>query len=160
MEASGAKCHGLRWKGVRLVFLGTYLPKLDDKGRIILPAKFRDAFADGLVVTRTQERALAVYTAKAFEELMAPVASAPTTVKQVRDYQRMLAAGASFEVPDKQGRITIPPILRKYAGLERDVVVIGAGNRAEIWDNAAWEKYSEASESGFADLDEEFMAQP
>ncbi|RRD47551.1 division/cell wall cluster transcriptional repressor MraZ [Tessaracoccus sp. OH4464_COT-324] len=139
------------------MFLGTYLPKLDDKGRIILPAKFRDAFAEGLVVTRIQERALAIYTAKAFEELMAPVASAPTTVKQVRDYQRMLAAGASFEVPDKQGRITIPPILRKYAGLDRDVVVIGAGNRAEIWDLAAWEQYSEASEAGFADLDEEFM---
>jgi MraZ protein len=139
------------------MFLGTYTPKLDEKGRIILPAKFRDALAEGLVMTRTQERALAVYTKGAFEELMAPVSSAPTTVKQVRDYQRMLAAGASFEVPDKQGRVTIPPILRKYAGLDRDIVVIGAGTRAEIWDAQAWADYSEASEAGFADLDEEFM---
>lgn len=139
------------------MFLGTYTPKLDEKGRLILPAKFRDELADGLVMTRTQERALAVYTKEAFEELMAPVASAPATVKQVRDYQRMLAAGASFEVPDKQGRVTIPPILRKYAGLDRDVVVIGAGTRAEIWDAEAWATYSESSEAGFADLDEEFM---
>ncbi|NLE96974.1 MAG: division/cell wall cluster transcriptional repressor MraZ [Propionibacterium sp.] len=140
------------------MFLGTYTPKLDDKGRLILPAKFRDDLAEGLVVTRTQERALAIYTKAAFEELMVPVASAPTTVKQVRDYQRMLAAGASFEEPDKQGRITIPPVLRRYAGLDRDVVVIGAGTRAEIWDEAAWAEYSEASEAGFADLDEEFMS--
>lgn len=142
------------------MFLGTYTPKLDDKGRLILPAKFRDDLEEGLVVTRTQERALAIYTAKAFEALMEPVASAPTTIKQVRDYQRMMAAGASFEVPDKQGRITIPPILRRYAGLQRDVVVIGAGTRAEIWDAQAWERYSEASEQGFADLDEEFMTPP
>lgn len=142
------------------MFLGTYFPKLDDKGRLILPARFREALEAGLVVTRTQERALAVYTVKAFEELMAPVSSAPSTVKQVRDFQRMMAAGASFEVPDKQGRITIPPILRKYAGLDREVVVIGAGTRAEIWDAEAWEKYSEASEEGFADLDEEFMPRP
>ncbi len=142
------------------MFLGTYTPKLDEKGRLILPAKFRDAFAEGLVVTRTQDRALAIYTQQAFEALMGPVALAPTTVKQVRDYQRMLAAGASFEVPDKQGRITIPPILRKYAGLDRDVVVIGAGTRAEIWDAKAWADYSEASEAGFSDLDEEFMTPP
>ncbi|MEZ5086148.1 MAG: division/cell wall cluster transcriptional repressor MraZ [Tessaracoccus sp.] len=138
------------------MFLGTYTPKLDDKGRLILPAKFRDALAEGLVVTRTQDRALAVYPKETFEALMAPVSSAPTTVKQVRDYQRMMSAGASFEVPDKQGRVTIPPILRRYAGLERDVVVIGAMNRAEIWDSEAWERYSSESEAGFAELDEEF----
>lgn len=138
------------------MFLGTYTPKLDDKGRLILPAKFRDALAEGLVVTRTQDRALAVYPKETFEALMAPVSSAPTTVKQVRDYQRMMSAGASFEVPDKQGRVTIPPILRRYAGLERDVVVIGAMYRAEIWDSEAWERYSSESEAGFAELDEEF----
>ncbi|MDF1487912.1 division/cell wall cluster transcriptional repressor MraZ [Tessaracoccus caeni] len=138
------------------MFLGTYTPKLDDKGRLILPAKFRDALAGGLVVTRAQDRALAVYPKETFEQLMAPVSSAPSTVKQVRDYQRMMSAGASFEVPDKQGRVTIPPILRNYAGLDRDVVVIGAMNRAEIWDAEAWQRYSAESEAGFADLDEEF----
>lgn len=139
------------------MFLGTYTPKLDEKGRVILPAKFREALSGGLVVTRMQERALAIYTKESFEALMAPVTSAPTTVRQVRDYQRMLAAGASFEVPDRQGRITIPPILRKYAGLDRDVVVIGAGTRAEIWDADTWAAYLDASEAGFSDMDEELV---
>ena len=140
------------------MFLGTYFPKLDDKGRLILPAKFRDGFEAGLVVTRTQERALAVYPRAAFEEKMAALLSAPSTVKQVRDYQRMLMAGASDEVPDRQGRVTIPPHLRSYAGLDRDVVVIGAGDRAEIWDAEAWGKYSEVGEESFSDLDNEFGA--
>lgn len=138
------------------MFLGTYTPKLDDKGRLILPAKFREALAEGLVVTRMQDRALAVYPKETFEALMAPVSSAPMTIKQVRDYQRMMSAGASFEVPDKQGRITVPAVLRAYAGLERDVVVIGAMNRAEIWNAEAWQRYSAESEAGFADLDEGF----
>lgn len=141
-----------------MFFMGTYTPKLDDKGRLILPAKFRDALEGGLVVTRTQERALAVYPRAAFEAKMSALMSAPSTVKQVRDYQRMLMAGASDEVPDKQGRVTIPPNLRSYAGLDREVVVIGAGERAEIWDSQAWQKYSEASEEGFSEMDDEFTA--
>ncbi|MHA6512241.1 division/cell wall cluster transcriptional repressor MraZ [Tessaracoccus sp. Z1128] len=137
------------------MFLGTYTPKLDDKGRLILPARFRDALEAGLVVTRTQERALAVYPKDTFEALMAEAMSAPSTVKQVRDYQRMMTAGASFEVPDRQGRVTIPQILRDYAGLDRDVVVIGAMNRAEIWDAETWQKYSQASEENFSEMDDE-----
>ena len=89
---------------------------------------------------------------------MSALMSAPSTVKQVRDYQRMLMAGASDEVPDRQGRVTIPPNLRQYAGLDRDFVVIGAGERAEIWDAEAWQKYSEASEEGFSEMDDEFTA--
>ena len=141
------------------MFLGTYTPKLDEKGRLILPARFREALEGGLVVTRSQERALAVYPKDTFEALMAPVSAAPSTLKQVRDYQRMLTAGASFEVPDRQGRITIPPILRSYAGLERDVVVIGAMNRAEIWDAEHWSEYQAEQESGFAELDAELLSQ-
>lgn len=141
------------------MFLGTYSPRLDDKGRLTLPAKFRDELEAGLVVTRTQDRALAVYPRRVFEEKMAGLLSAPSTVKQVRDYQRMVMASASDEVPDKQGRVTIPPKLREYAALEREVVVIGAGDRAEIWDAETWQRYSEANEEGFSDLDDEFLAQ-
>jgi MraZ protein len=75
--------------------------------------------------------------------------------QQVRDYQRMLASGASDETPDKQGRVTIPQHLRTYAGLERDCVVVGAINRVEIWDAAAWQAYEASKESAFADLDDE-----
>ena len=138
------------------MFLGTYQPRLDEKGRLILPAKFRDALEAGVVITRTQERALAVYPRATFEAKMTSLISAPSTVRQVRDYQRMLMAGASDEIPDRQGRVTLPPHLRSYAGLDRDVVVIGAGDRAEIWDAEAWQKYSEASEAGFSEMDDEF----
>lgn len=140
------------------MFLGTYTPRLDEKGRLILPAKFRDALAEGLVVTRAQERALAVYPTATFEALMAEAMKAPSTVKQVRDYQRMMSAAGSAEVPDRQGRVTIPQILRDYAGLDRDVVVIGAMNRAEIWDAQTWQEYSEASEKAFAEMDNEITA--
>ena len=66
----------------------------------------------------------------------------------------MLASGASDDTPDKQGRITIPPHLRTYAGLDKDCVVVGALDRVEIWDAQAWEDYSAAKESAFAELDE------
>ncbi|HEY8457916.1 MAG TPA: division/cell wall cluster transcriptional repressor MraZ [Actinopolymorphaceae bacterium] len=139
------------------MFLGTHTPRLDDKGRLILPAKFRDELAEGLVVTRGQERCLYVWPMAEFARLTEQMRQAPVTNKSARDYLRMLFAGASDEVPDKQGRITIPPALRQYAGLERDCVVIGAMNRVEIWDAAAWERYSSEQEQKFADLSEEVL---
>lgn len=137
------------------MFLGTYSPRLDDKGRLILPAKFRDGLTDGLVVTRGQDRCLTVFTMAEFERLHAQLQAAPMTNKEVRDYQRLLLSGASDETPDKQGRVTIPPHLREYAGLDRDLAVIGAGNRVEIWDAATWETYVSRQESKFSDHAEE-----
>lgn len=137
------------------MFLGTHTPKLDEKGRFFLPAKFRDELADGLVITRSQDRCLAIYPTATFVEMTKQVSTAPTTLKQVRDFQRMLAAGASDETPDKQGRVTIPPQLRGYAGLETQIVVVGAINRVEVWDVAAWEEYSAQQESVFAEMNEE-----
>lgn len=137
------------------MFLGTYTPKLDEKGRFFLPAKFRDDLNDGLVITRSQDRCLAIYPLATFVEMTSQVRTAPATVKGVRDFQRMLAAGASDETPDKQGRITVPPGLREYAGLDKDVVVVGAINRVEVWDSAAWAAYTTAQEGVFADMNEE-----
>jgi MraZ protein len=137
------------------VFLGTHTPKLDEKGRLILPAKFREELAEGLVITRAQDRCLAIYPMATFVEMTKSISAAPTSVKQVRDFQRMLAAGASDEKPDKQGRITIPQQLRTYAGLQSSVVVVGAINRVEVWDVAAWEDYSSEQESTFAEMNEE-----
>ena len=136
------------------MFLGTHTPRLDEKGRLILPAKFRDELAPGLVITRGQDRCLAIWPMEAFIAQTSDLRTASSSSKQVRDYQRMLASGASDEVPDKQGRITIPPHLRAYASLEKDCVVVGAINRVEVWDAAAWEQYANAKESAFADLDE------
>ena len=139
------------------MFFGTYTPKLDEKGRFFLPAKFRDDLADGLVVTRGQDRCLAIYPMATFIEKTKQVATAPTTVRNVRDFQRMLASSASDEVPDKQGRITIPAPLRDYAGLSANIVVVGAIDRAEIWNPQAWEEYSTAQEAAFAELNEEIF---
>jgi MraZ protein len=140
---------------VEPVFLGTHTPKLDEKGRIFLPAKFRDELAGGLVITRGQDRCLAIWPFAAFVEQTQTLRNAPSSNKQVRDYQRMLASGASDETPDKQGRITIPPHLRTYAGLDKDCVVVGAINRVEVWDQAAWETYSHQQETEFAEMNDE-----
>ncbi|HEV7957050.1 MAG TPA: division/cell wall cluster transcriptional repressor MraZ [Marisediminicola sp.] len=139
------------------MFLGTYAPRLDEKGRIILPAKFRDELESGIVVTRGQERCLYVFSTKEFEELHDKIRQAPVTSKQARDYLRLFLSGANAEVPDKQHRVTIPAQLRAYAGLDRDVTVIGAGNRAEIWDTAAWDTYYAEQEASFADTTEEVI---
>jgi MraZ protein len=136
------------------VFLGTHTPKLDDKGRLILPAKFRDELAEGLVITRFQERCLAIWPISSFIDMTKTVRSASSSQQDVRDYQRMLASGASDETPDKQGRITIPPHLRSYAGLDKDCVVVGAIDRVEVWNAAAWEQYSAEKESAFAELNQ------
>jgi MraZ protein len=139
------------------VFLGTHTPKLDEKGRIFLPAKFRDELAEGLVVTRGQDRCLAIWPLADFVEQTQQLRSAPSSSKQVRDYQRMLASGASDETLDKQGRLTIPAPLRAYAGLDKEVVVVGAINRVEVWDADAWQSYSEAREAEFADMNDDMF---
>ncbi|NQX10657.1 division/cell wall cluster transcriptional repressor MraZ [Microbacteriaceae bacterium VKM Ac-2855] len=139
------------------MFLGTYSPKLDEKGRVILPAKFRDELSSGVVVTRGQERCLYVFSGAEFEAMHTKIRSAPVSSKQARDFLRVFLSGASSEEPDKQNRVTIPAALRAYAGLDRDLAVIGAGNRAEIWAADAWESYLAEQESVFADTQEEVI---
>lgn len=139
------------------MFLGTHTPRLDDKGRLILPAKFREQLEEGVVVTRGQERCLYVFPVEEFGRLAEQLRQAPVTSKQARDYLRVFLSGASDEAVDKQGRVTIPTQLRTYAGLDRDVAVIGAGQRIEIWDLAAWETYLDEQEQVFAEQAEEVI---
>ena len=139
------------------MFLGTYHPRLDEKGRLILPAKFRDQLAEGLVMTKGQEHCIFVYPKAVFIEQVERIQSAPSSVKRVRDHSRIYLSSALDDVPDRQGRVTIPPSLRDYANLTREVAVIGTGSRAEIWDAQAWADYLEAVEAAFADQSEEVM---
>jgi MraZ protein len=139
------------------MFFGTHTPRLDDKGRLFLPAKFRDELQEGLVITRGQDRCLCVWPNAEFAKLTEQMRLAPVTNRRARDYMRMLFAGASDQAPDRQGRITIPPMLREYASLTRDCVVTGAMNRVEIWDAEAWRSYNEEQEPAFADLSEEVL---
>jgi MraZ protein len=139
------------------VFLGTHSPRLDDKGRLFLPAKFRDELAEGVVITKGQERCLYVFPMAEFQRVTEAMSQAPVTQKAVRDYSRVFFASASDEMPDKQGRITIPAALRDYAGLQRDCVVIGANTRLEIWDAEAWTSYLDQQEDAFSGASEEVL---
>ncbi|WP_026123130.1 division/cell wall cluster transcriptional repressor MraZ [Nocardiopsis chromatogenes] len=139
------------------MFLGTHSLRLDEKGRLFLPAKYRDELSGGLVITKGQERCLYAFPADEFQRVTENLRTAPVTAKAVRDYSRVLFASASDEVPDKQGRITVPPALRGYAGLERECVVIGANTRLEIWDAGAWAQYEAEQEQAFAELSEEVL---
>jgi MraZ protein len=140
------------------VFLGTHQPRLDDKGRLILPARFREQLVEGVVITKGQERCLYVFPAAEFRRLTEGLRTAPLAVKGVRDHGRVLFASAHDEAPDKQGRVTVPAALRTYAGLDRDCVVIGANNRVEIWDAAAWQDYLSTTEEQFSTLAEEAVS--
>jgi MraZ protein len=96
-----------------------------------------------------------VWPAAEFQAVTDRLRRAPVTSRSARDYMRVLFAGASDEVPDRQGRITLPPALREYAGLRRDCTVIGAKTRVEVWDSAAWRQYLETQDASFAELSQE-----
>ncbi len=139
------------------MFLGTHTPRLDDKGRLALPARFRPELEGGLVICKGQDRCLFVFPTDEFGRFTAALADAPVTDRRVRDYSRVLFASASRENPDGQGRITVPAQLREYAGLTKDCVVIGANSRIEIWNAEAWQSYLDNSEQAFADIAEEVL---
>ena len=139
------------------MFLGTHTPRLDEKGRLFLPARFRDELAEGVVITKGQERCLYVFRRADFTAHGEQLAQAPLSAKRARDYSRMFFASAFDDVPDRQGRVTVPAPLRAYAGLQRDCVVVGANTRLEIWDADAWRAYEAEQEQAFADQDEEVL---
>ncbi|MFM6980016.1 MAG: division/cell wall cluster transcriptional repressor MraZ [Micrococcales bacterium] len=139
------------------MLLGTHTPKLDEKGRLILPAKFREEFEGGVVVTAGQDRCLYVFSKSEFESLFEKIRQAPITSGAARDFIRAFMANANDEVPDKQGRVTIPANLRHYAGLSRDLVVIGVGARAEIWDAKTWNDSTIARNEAFSQIVEEVI---
>ncbi len=139
------------------MFLGTHTPRLDDKGRLALPARFRPELEGGLVICKGQDRCLFIFGVAEFDRFTESLRNAPVTDRRVRDYGRVLFASASNETPDSQGRITVPPQLRLYAGLTKDCVVIGANTRIEVWDADAWQSYLEGTEQAFADIAEEVL---
>lgn len=156
MEESGVKWREQLGKGVE-VLLGTHTPKLDEKGRLILPAKFRDDLGDGVVITRGQERCLYVFSSKEFASVHDKIRQAPVTNEEARRYLRVFLSGATDETPDKQGRVLLPQLLRDYASLSKELVIIGVGARAEIWDAQTWNDYLARNEDGFSSQAEEVI---
>ena len=139
------------------MFFGTYTPKLDDKGRLTLPAKFRDALAGGLMVAKSQDHSLAVFPRAEFEELAGRAARASRSNPEARAFLRNFAAGADEQHPDAQGRITLSAEHRRYAGLSKECVVIGAVDRLEIWDAQAWQDYQQTHEENFSAASDEAL---
>lgn len=139
------------------LFVGTYEPRLDDKGRLFLPARFRDALAEGVVIAPGQERCLYVFPAAEFTRLLDQARRAPVTHKGSRDYLRVFLSQSAQETPDRQGRVTVGAKLRDWAGLTKDCAVIGTGAKLEVWDAPVWHAYLAAHETAFAEQDEEVL---
>jgi MraZ protein len=129
------------------MFIGEFQHNLDAKGRIAIPAKFRNKISGGAIITRGLDQCLFVFTASDWEILAQKLINLPLAQANSRAFVRLMLAGASDVDLDVQGRILIPDYLRKYAGLEKTAKVIGVYNRIEIWDEKTWENYREKSES-------------
>ena len=138
------------------MFLGEHQHTLDTKGRVILPARFRDRLASGLVFVPSQDRCIDVYPLTAFERRVEELRAVPRENQRARSYLRVLLAGAQEEKPDSQGRVTIPTRFRDYAGLIKDLTINGADEKVEIWDRGTWESYRGHAEEMFANLDAPF----
>ena len=132
------------------LFLGTFYPRLDDKGRLIVPAKYRAGLAGGLVIAKGQENCLNVFPMAEFVALTDKLRTASFTDEASRVYQRILFSSAHDCEPDSQHRVSIPTDLRLYAGLDRDLAVLGSNNRLEIWDSTAWATWQERADPIFS----------
>ena len=120
------------------MFLGEFEHTIDGKGRLTIPAKFRDELESGVIVTRGLDGCLWAYSRAEWEKLAEKIAGMPTTNPAARNFARFMFSSAFDSIPDRQGRILIPQNLRGYSGIENETVVIGVMNRVEIWNPQKW----------------------
>ena len=136
------------------MFLGEFIHAIDEKGRLTIPAKFRADLAAGLVVTRGIDRCLAIYPLEEWNRLAERVSALPLTDRRARAFRRLVFASAADAVPDRQGRLLIPPRLREYADLDSEVVVTGLNTYIEVWNTGGWIQERERVESDDVDVEE------
>jgi MraZ protein len=136
------------------MFIGEYNHNLDAKGRIAVPAKFRNELSTGAIVTRGLDKCLFVFNAKDWEALAQKLIALPLAQANSRAFSRLMLAGAADCELDGQGRILLPEYLRKYAGLKKETTVAGLYNRIEIWDAEIWNAYKEKTESSSDEIAE------
>lgn len=139
-----------------MMFMGEYNHTIDTKGRLIVPSKFREALGDTFVVTKGLDGCLFVYDNQEWNAFEEKLKSLPITNKEARQFARFFLAGAAEVEVDKQGRILVPNILREFAQINKDVVLIGVASRIEIWSKERFEGIT-----AFEDMDEiaEHMAE-
>lgn len=136
------------------MFLGQFEHAIDAKGRLVLPAKYRHKLADGLVVTKGQERCLYIFPVDRWEQEAEKVTRLPRTDRRSRDFARAFFASADQQDLDKQGRIQLPPTLRTYAGLQKSATVLGVNERIEVWQPESWTAAEAQTDDYYADLEE------
>lgn len=136
------------------MFIGEFNHSVDPKGRLSMPAKFREELGETFYVTKGLDQCLFVFPQKEWVVFEEKLKSLPLTNKNARAFVRMFFAGASECSFDKQGRILIPPSLREHAKLDKEVVVIGVGERIEIWSMVAWSSYNDPDNISYDEMAE------
>src|SRR3989344_6515 len=136
------------------MLLGEYQHNLDSKGRVAIPAKFKDKLGGGAIITRGLDNCLFVFAGKEWENLAGKLVALPLAQSNSRAFSRLMLAGAMDATLDSQGRILIPDYLRQYAGLKKQIVITGLYNRVEIWDAERWQKYKKKKESASDEIEE------
>ncbi len=139
------------------MFMGEYQHNIDTKGRIIVPAKFREQLGDTFVITRGLDQCLFGYPMNEWKEVEKKLKALPLTKKDARAFTRFFFSGATECELDKQGRINLPTPLLTYASLQKECIIIGVSNRIEIWSKEIWGEYVAASEESFAEIAENMV---
>src|SRR3989344_8440297 len=137
------------------MFIGEYTHSLDVKGRVALPAKFRQKLGEGAILTRGLDRSLFIYNKSDWDILAQKIMALPLTQSKARAFSRLMLAGAVEVEFDAQGRILVPEYLRSYASLKKQAVFAGVYNRIEIWDEASWKTYKSHTEASSDDIAEQ-----
>ena len=136
------------------MLMGQYEHTIDAKGRVIIPAKFREELGEKFVLTKGLDNCLFVYSLEEWKNIEAKLKTLPLTKKDARAFTRFFLAGAVECEIDKQGRILIPANLREHAKIEKDVIFIGVSTRVEIWSKEVWEEYSNNTDVSFEEIAE------
>jgi len=139
------------------MFMGEYQHSIDDKGRIIIPAKFRDLLGTSFVATRGLDSCIFVYPMDEWGIMEQKLKSLSLMKSDARAFSRFFFSGATECVWDKQGRVNLPINLRQYAKLDKDCVILGVSNRVEIWNKELWEQYFGQSEESFNEIAEKLV---
>jgi len=154
VEDSGGLTHQ---SGVNGVFVGEYQHTIDEKNRLIIPAKFREDLGAKFIATRGLDNCLFIYPMAEWQNIENKLKALPFTNKDARAFVRFFFSGACECELDKQGRINIPQSLRDYAKLEKEVVVIGVSSRIEIWSKECWNNYLQQTAESYEALAEELV---
>lgn len=136
------------------MFIGEFHYNIDSKARLAIPAKYRQYFSEGAVVTRGLDRTLFLFPKEEWNKLAQRIAQLPLAKANTRAFARLMLAGAFSVELDRQGRIVLPEYLRDYAQLKKKVVIAGVYNRLEIWDEALWEEYKKDTEKSSTEIAE------